>query len=308
MNPNSFALIQSPDPFVLRSPRRLLSAFADRAWAFFRPRIARLVYANGGLGDELMLTAIARAARMAGRPLHILTARPEVWHRNRDPLGVQTNIERWHYAKRRGWIATEIVHLLYPTGAPGHIAAQMAKCAGVALPPDWRPVLNLPKALPRHPRRLVLQNSCRGALYAADTKEWPQSRWNQLVRRLAGDFELVQIGTLADPPLAGAIDRRGRTNLAEAAALIQRAACFVGLESGLMHVAAAVRAPSVIIYGGRTRPHETGYAHHANLTRSPACAGCALNTGCPHSMVCMEIPVDEVEAAVRQQITGQKPS
>jgi ADP-heptose:LPS heptosyltransferase len=255
-----------------------------------------------------MLTAIARAARLAGQPLNILTARPEVWRGNHDPLSLQADIERWHYAKRRGWITTEIVHLLYPTGAPGHIAAQMAKCAGVALPPDWRPVLNLPKALPRHPRRLVLQNSCRGALYAADTKEWPQSRWNQLVRRLAGDFELVQIGTLADPPLAGAIDRRGRTNLAEAAALIQRAACFVGLESGLMHVAAAVRAPSVIIYGGRTRPHETGYAHHANLTRNPACAGCALNTGCPHSMVCMEIPVDEVEAAVRQQITGQKPS
>jgi hypothetical protein len=288
--------------------RSWLHGLRERLWARTRANLLRVVYANGGLGDELMLTAIVRAARLDGHPLHVVTERPEVWRGNHDPLSLQVDIERWHYASRRGWIATEIVHLLYRTGAPGHIAAQMATCAGVALPSDWRPVLNLPELPPRDPRRLVLQNSCRGALYAAETKEWPQGHWGELARRLACDFELVQIGTLADPPLAGAIDRRGRTNLAEAAALIQGAACFVGLESGLMHVAAAVRTPSVIIYGGRTRPDETGYVHHANLTRSPACAGCALNTGCPHSMVCMEIPVDEVEAAVRQQIRGQKPS
>src|SRR4051812_23359810 len=92
---------------------RVRAALGARLWTVSRPRIARVVYTNGGLGDELMLTAITRAARQAGRPLHVLTERPEVWRGNTDPLGVHTDIDRWWYAHRRGWIATEIVHLAY---------------------------------------------------------------------------------------------------------------------------------------------------------------------------------------------------
>ena len=146
----------------------------------------------------------------------------------------------------------------------------------------------------------MLQNSCRGARYRADTKEWPQDRWQELTRRLGRDFELVQVGVSADPVLPGVRDSRGRTTLFEVASLIANATAFVGLDSGLMHVAAAMHTPAVIIYGGRTRPHETGYGFNRHLPRAPACAGCALNTGCPHQMICMQIPVDEVEGAVHE--------
>ncbi len=284
--------------------RKLGSAIGERLWAFSRPRLPRLVYTNGGLGDELMLTAIARVARAAGSPLHILTSRPEVWRDNGDPASVQIGVERWFYAQRRGWIGTEIVHLAYKTGAPGHIGAQMAARAGFSLPGGWRPFLVLLGAARREPNRIVVQNSCRGAIYAATTKEWAQARWQELVNRLAVNFEVVQIGTSADPLLNGVIDRRGRTTLHNAAAVIRDAACFVGLESGLMHVAAAVKTPSVIIYGGRSRPHETGYAFNRNLTRQPACVGCGLNDGCPHQMICMDIPVSEVETAVHDAMNS----
>lgn len=272
----------------------------ERWWAFTRPRIARLVYANGGLGDELLLTVVTRAARDAGTPLHVLSNQPDVWRDNPDPLSVQVGVDRWFYARRRGWLNTEIVHLAYQSGNGRHVAAQMAERAGIGLPPEWRPILIVRPPPQDHPRRLVLQNSCRGARYAAETKEWPQERWHDLARRLGSDFELVQVGTSADPPLPGARDLRARTTLREVAELMMGAAAFVGLESGLMHVAAAVRTPAVIIYGGRTRPAETGYPFHRNLTRSPACAGCGLNTGCPHAVMCMDIPVEEVEQAVRE--------
>ncbi len=278
----------------------LLSAVRDRVWAFSRPRVPRLVYANGGLGDELMLTAVARAARRSGQPLHILTNRPDCWEGNADPLSVQIGVDRWFYAQNRGWLAADIVHAAYANGTGRHVADQMAEKAGVSLPTDWRPVL--PRAGPgqRDPRRLILQNSCRGARYAATTKEWPADRWAELAGRLARDFSLVQLGTPQDPPIPGAHDLRGRTTLREAAARIADAAALVGLESGLMHVAAAVGTPAVIIYGGRSRPHETGYPCHRNLTRSPPCAGCGLNDGCPHGIMCMDIPVAEVEQAVRE--------
>jgi len=258
-----------------------------------------LIYANGGLGDELMLTAIARAAREVGRPAHVLTNLPVIWKNNSDPLSVHCGVDRWFYAKQRGWINPEIIHLAYTSGNGRHIAEQMADKAGVALPRDWRPILSARAPAERHSNLIVLQNSCRGARYAADTKEWPQERWRELVTRLTPDFELVQIGSSVDPPLPRTRDLRGQTTLHGAAELIAGSRCFLGLESGLMHVAAAVGTPAVIIYGGRTRPHETGYAFNHNITRAPDCAGCALNTGCSNGMICMDIPVSEVETAVR---------
>lgn len=278
-----------------------LAGLKNRLWAL-RWRVcapARLVYANGGIGDELMLTAIAATARAAGRPLHVLAAYPALWQHNIDPASLQTGVERWFYAKRRGWIATEIVHLAYHNGMRRHIAEQMAERAGVTLPPDWRPVIAAVRPQPRDPRLIIVQNSCRGARYVSPTKEWAQERWAELVRRLAPEYQLVQLGTELDPPLALAEDRRGHTALLEAAQLLARARLFIGLESGLQHVAAATRTPAVIIYGGRSRPYETGYAFNRNLTRSPACAGCGLNSDCPHGMICMDIAVDEVEAQVR---------
>lgn len=283
--------------------RRVFRSLGDRLWAMSRPRVPRLVYTNGGLGDELMLTAIAHTARAAGQPLHVLTNLPEVWQGNADAGSVQTDVERWFYAQRRGWIDSEIVHLGYESTRAGrHIAQQMADHLGLLLPPAWRPVL--PAARPataRHPRRIVIQNSCRGARYAATTKEWAQAHWLTLCARLAG-YELVQLGSVHDPALPVTTDLRGKTTLIGAAEMLASAACFVGLESGLMHVAAAMHTPAVIVHGGRTAPTQTGYPFHRHITRQPPCAGCALNTGCPHDLVCLAIPPEEVLDAVQQSL------
>ena len=276
-----------------------LTGLRHRIWAAWGRKPDQVYYANGGIGDELMLTAIAAAARAADRPLHLIAAYPEIWRGNADPASVETNLPRWHYAKLRGWIDTQVTHLAYVTGNGRSIAEQMAAHTGVALSAGWRPVLATSTRIPREARRLVLQNSCRGARYAASTKEWPQARWIELVARLAPDFELIQVGTLLDPLLPGVHDRRGATTLRGVADLIASARGFVGLESGLMHVAAAVRTPAVIIVGGRTRPQETCYPFNRNIARSPTCAGCALNEGCPHNLVCLDIPAEEVEAQVR---------
>ena len=279
-----------------------LTGLCDRIWAAWGRKPDQVYYANGGIGDELMLTAIAAAARAAGRPLHLIAAYPEVWRGNTDPASVETNLPRWHYAKLRGWIGTQVTHLAYVTGNGRSIAEQMAEHTGASLPTGWRPVFAPSTKISRGARRLVLQNSCRGARYAATTKEWPQARWHELVARLAPDFELVQVGTQSDPLLPGVHDRRGATTLRGVADLIASARGFVGLESGLMHVAAAVRTPAVIIVGGRTRPQETCYPFNRNITRTPACAGCGLNDGCPHQIICMDISSDEVEAQIRAMV------
>ena len=273
-------------------------------WSAWRAKPAKIYYTNGGIGDELLMTAVARAARACGRPMHVLASYPALWRSNPDPASVQIGLERWQYARLRGWISSEIVHLAYRTGAPGHLAEQMAAHVGVTLPAGWRPILHPAPSGPRDPRLVVIQNSCQGARFSATTKEWPQDRWQELARRLARDFKLVQLGTASDPQLVETDDRRGRTTLHEAAALIGQAGLFLGLESGLQHVAAAMYTPAVIIYGGRSRPAETGYAFNHNLTRSPGCVGCGLNSGCPHDMICMDIAVEEVEKRVRETLSA----
>lgn len=283
-----------------------LDGLRIRLWARWGAKPALLHYANGGIGDELMLTAIAREARRAGRPIHVLATYPGLWDGNPDPASVQTGVDRWWYAQRRGWITSEIRHLTYLNNRPRHIAQQMADHLGLQLPEGWRPVLALGRP-PRQGNVIVLQNSCRGARYRADTKEWPQERWAVLTPQLGSTHRLIQIGTAADPLLPGVEDRRGRTGLIEAARLMASAALFLGLESGLQHVAAAVGTPAVIIYGGRTLPVQTGYPFNTNLTRSPACSGCGLNEGCPHAMVCMDIPVAEVFAAVHDTLCRHAP-
>ncbi len=282
-----------------------LIGIRTRLWAWFQPKIDRAYYTNGGLGDELMLTAIAATARATGKPIHLIASYPGIWRKNSDPASIQSNLERWLYACRRGWIKTKVIHLVYKTGAPSHIAEQMAAHTSVTLPSDWRPTVPFRQPANKYPQRIVFHNSCRGALYAASTKEWPQDRWKTLIKRMASDFEFIQIGTLADPQLPLVVDRRGKTSLSEAAEMIASAQLFLGLESGLMHVAAAVRTPSVIIVGGRSRPNETCYPYNLNITRTPSCVGCGLNDGCPHNLVCLDIPVEEVETAIRHLAAGK---
>lgn len=252
-----------------------------------------------------MFTAIAAEARRRGRPLHVLTDRLDVWKGNSDPVSVQSGIEKWFRARNRGWITTEITHLVCQNSVHVHLAEQMARSIGLDLPAGWAPVYR-----PRGPAgvesgAIVVQNSCRGALYAAVTKEWPFDRWTRLAERLMADgHRLVQIGTQEDPPVPRAVDLRGKTDLPRAAAILEEAKLFIGLESGLMHLAAAVRVPSVIIYGGRTRPHETGYSFHRHVGVSQLpCSGCALNSGCPIEVQCMtDISLDQVWNAVKQEI------
>ncbi len=249
-----------------------------------------------------MLTAVVAAARRARRPISVLATYPELWAGNTDPATIEFSLPRWIYAVRRGWIRTEVVHLSYENGIHRHLAEQMASRLNLSLTSTWRPTLPSVHESSRDPSLIVVQNSCRGARYRAETKEWAQEKWRELVRRLAGAFRLVQLGTSLDPLLPEVEDQRSRTTLLGAAALLARARLFVGLESGLMHIAAATRTPAVIIYGGRSRPHETGYPFNRNITREPFCAGCGLNEGCPHNVICLDIPVSEVEESVRAML------
>ncbi|MGH7706512.1 MAG: glycosyltransferase family 9 protein [Vulcanimicrobiaceae bacterium] len=95
----------------------------------------------------------------------------------------------------------------------------------------------------------------------AHRERWPIARFVELGRGLANqlDARLVVSGSADDAAIAdaiaggaGGVSLAGRTSVAAFAALAERARCVVAMDSGPMHLAAAVGAPTVGIFALRS--------------------------------------------------------
>jgi ADP-heptose:LPS heptosyltransferase len=90
-------------------------------------------------------------------------------------------------------------------------------------------------------------------------KIWPAARFTELVGELRTEFNgIVLFGDEADTALAAGIAEAsplpcvnlcGRTTVLEAAAALGRCAGFVGNDSGLGHLAAAMGTPTLTLFG-----------------------------------------------------------
>ncbi len=118
-------------------------------------------------------------------------------------------------------------------------------------------------------------------------KMWPADRFAALAGRLTaagGPLAGARIALLGGPgpgeqgriaPLAAAlpedrcINLAGRTDLPLAAACLERAALFVGNDSGLMHMAAAVGAPTLGLFGPSRDDHYAPQGPRAAFVRTP---------------------------------------
>ena len=89
-------------------------------------------------------------------------------------------------------------------------------------------------------------------------KCWPTHAYGRMLDELENDFDCaIVLGNDADRPAAEAlagsrlsiVDMTGRTDLPVAAALLARGTAFVGNDSGLGHMAAAVGLPTVTVFG-----------------------------------------------------------
>ncbi|MFW6412993.1 MAG: glycosyltransferase family 9 protein, partial [Oceanicaulis sp.] len=99
---------------------------------------------------------------------------------------------------------------------------------------------------------------------AAPFKEWAPDRFAALADRLTGTGGVLEgacvvlfggpgdgatARAVKDAATADVLDLTGRLDLLEAAACLARARLFVGNDSGLMHMAAAVGAPTLGLFG-----------------------------------------------------------
>jgi len=295
--------------------------FEHAAWAATelvrRGRPRELVHFYGQTpGDDLMCTAILREMRKRGRrDVWMMSRFPELFRRNTDVDSVVPFDARYErlveWVGGRSWYAQYGGHDHQVDRSPvpdRHIIALMCQACGISGPVTLRPYLHLSddeREVGRiAPRQIALHSSGQSAYSAMRNKEWIPGRMQQVVDALRGDFSFVQLGSLEDPKLEGCVDLRGRTTVRESAAVIASSQLFLGQVGFLMHLARAVDRPSVIIYGGREKPWQSGYSCNANIATSPACSPCWRWNVCDNDVErhCMKlIEADEVVTAVRER-------
>jgi ADP-heptose:LPS heptosyltransferase len=114
-----------------------------------------------------------------------------------------------------------------------------------------------------------------GGKYDVTIKWWHASRYQEVVDRLRGKIQFVQVGEHGHyhPKLNGVIDLRGKTTLRELVRLVYHSQGVLCSVTALMHLAAAVESknrnasvrPAVVIAGGREPAHWEAYPGHRFL-------------------------------------------
>ncbi len=147
-------------------------------------------------------------------------------------------------------------------------------------------------------------------------KRWPAERYAELLRRLQADFapRFVLFGGDADrgscDELAGpgvdAVRVLGQP-IPAVIEVMRRCDAYIGNDTGLVHLAAALAKPCVAIFSSRDAPgvwYPYGPGHTVFRTRI-ACEGC-LATVCPRGdNACLQqIDVDVVHRACRELCRG----
>jgi lipopolysaccharide heptosyltransferase II len=142
------------------------------------------------------------------------------------------------------------------------------------------------------------------------SKRWPAERYGQLAARLAGlGYTPVVIGGSGDRLLMGELlgeagsgvtDLCGRLSLTGCGALLKRSLLYVGNDTGVMHLAAAVRTPVVGLFGPTDPAMYAPFVTRQRIIWHPRqCSPCFRQSRRPDCQLeCVRgISVDEVEAA-----------
>lgn len=137
-------------------------------------------------------------------------------------------------------------------------------------------------------------------------REWTEVSWTQLVDKLhtLGVKNVIQIGTSfhsltpgasASVDINGAISLVDQLTLEETITLISLANVFIGIDSGMLHVAASVGTPSVGLWGPTSPQFRfSEEKRQLHIASSAPCQGCHHRvprehwiTGCPYDIKCM---------------------
>ena len=110
-------------------------------------------------------------------------------------------------------------------------------------------------------------------------KNWPIDRWIEFIQRVEGAFsDFLLVGGEADDKVVCEFRARCRVrnlrvllnqDLADLGQALNRCAVFVGHDTGVTHLAAAVRTPTVALFGPTDANVWAPLGEHVSVIRSP---------------------------------------
>lgn len=150
--------------------------------------------------------------------------------------------------------------------------------------------------------------------------DWGIDRWAellQILRGLANQYSLIFLGAAVEHDRCQALladwpgetrNLCGQLNPRQSAAILERAAIFVGHDSGPIHLASSAGIPCVGIYSARNKPgvwFPFGN-EKAIFYNNVSCSGCNLNVCIEYEMKCIRSirPVD-VAARIKELLLKQ---
>jgi heptosyltransferase-2 len=162
----------------------------------------------------------------------------------------------------------------------------------------------------------VLVGFAPGAAYG-HAKRWPPARVAQVITRVSRERGAIPVLVGADadrdagreiesslPPDVKVANLIGRTDVRQLAGVLARCAVFVSNDSGAMHLAAAVGAPVVAIFGPTDERVTSPLGDHDVLVHPVFCRPCMLRD-CPIDHRCMtRIGADRVFDAVSTRLAA----
>jgi len=154
------------------------------------------------------------------------------------------------------------------------------------------------------------------------SRRWPAERFAQVAAALASDgWQVALTGSTGEAAITAgiaasiaairgvdAVDLAGKTSLGALAALVGRARLTVCNDTGLSHVAAAMRTRSVVIASGSDTRRWAPLDHerHRVLADYPPCRPCAFRE-CPYGHPCaLNVSVAQVLDVARTQLPAEK--
>ena len=137
------------------------------------------------------------------------------------------------------------------------------------------------------------------------SKNWSSKYWHSLTLELSSNYDIIQLGAEYEINLPCTLRLAGKLNLRESIAVMEKCQLFIGPDSFLMHAAASIGLRSVIIFGGRVTPNNTGYDNNINLFERMDCGPCWIHEEdgevCQNNLECLaRIKVDTVLESINQ--------
>jgi hypothetical protein len=251
-----------------------------------------------GIGDSLLLNTVLYGLGTQNHMRYILgSPHPEIYRGNPYVIhlpfsqSINYKLARILRATRA---AKNVIHVdYYQEGRvpQKHILHLLSERLGLQAIPS-KPAVFLNKlelaerSLPSSTKPWIAIQSTGNSRWT-DNKNWGVQNFNCVVKLLADQFSFVQIGSQGDPALEGVLNLTGKLTQRQVFLILKQCEYFVGQVGFLMHAAAAMDVPSVIIYGGFEAPWQSGYTKNVNLYSPVSCAPCWLESKCPHDKMCM---------------------